>query len=103
MKKAFVVMLFLILPEIYLNAQSSWHHPLYISGGGYWQSRIPVEIFNTNNKELNGIPVSMPIGSGNNELDMAGELVTAIRVCDESVNEFLFDVIHDDGTLVRFL
>ena len=45
----------------YAEEPAPWHHPLYIGGGGYWQARAPVEVINDTDRELAGVPVSVPI------------------------------------------
>jgi hypothetical protein len=101
MKKAFILFLCFIALGTSLTVQASWHYPLYVGGDGYWQMRIPVELLNNTDKDMAGIPVSIYIGTGNSEIDMAGESAKDIRVCDEAGNEFLFDITHSDGSPAR--
>jgi hypothetical protein len=99
MKVVYIVIFILILTSSALS--SSWHHPLYVGGGGYWKARIPVQILNHTDKAMAGTPISLTIGTDRGELEMAGESALSVRVCDESGSEYLFDIVRGDGSSAR--
>ncbi|MFC1717700.1 glycoside hydrolase domain-containing protein [Candidatus Poribacteria bacterium] len=99
MKVVYIIIFILTLISPALS--SSWHHPLYVGGGGYWNARIPVQILNNTDKDMAGTPISLTIGTGYGELDLVGESAASVRVCDESGSEYLFDIVRGDGSPAR--
>lgn len=88
--------------ELTVAAQAdSWHHPLYLDGGGWWQQRVPVRMINAGPNPLNGFPVACAVGSEPGQLPLVGQRAEAVRVCDGDGAEMLF-VLHDpDGQIVE--
>lgn len=79
----------------------SWHHPLYLDGGGWWQQRIPVRMINAGPNPLNGFPVTCNVGSEIGQLPLAGQRAAAVRVVDRDGTEMLFVLRDPDGQLVE--
>ncbi|MBI5387515.1 MAG: DUF4091 domain-containing protein [Verrucomicrobia bacterium] len=63
-----------------------WHHPLYLSNGGYWPSRVPVQIANDSANPLAGEPVAFAVPA------LAGARAESLRVCRADGVELLFDL-----------
>ncbi|MHC5035328.1 MAG: hypothetical protein ACYTFZ_09855, partial [Planctomycetota bacterium] len=78
-----------------------WHHPLYLANEGWWQSRIRVDVQNDMAQEAAGAPVSVAIGSGVGEADLAGAAVESVRVVDAAGTEMLFEVYGPGGEPIR--
>jgi hypothetical protein len=62
-----------------------WHHPLYLSNGGYWPQRLVVTIENNSSNAVAGEPVAAPVSA------LAGQRAESLRVCNEAGVELLFD------------
>jgi len=85
-----------------LSAQTPpWHHPLCFDGGGYWHSRLPVEVRNTTAQDLQGAVQEVPIGEGDGALPLAGVAAESLRVCDTQGRELLYDVLDPAGATRR--
>lgn len=76
---------------------ADWHHPLYLPGDGYWHSRIRVTAANQSDQAVEGQPVTVRVGQGPGEADLAGQAVERLRACNESGVELLFGVAGPDG------
>ncbi len=80
-----------------LTPAVAWHHPLAGDGGGYWQTRIVVEVSNSTDRPQTGVPITLTVGTALPSLPLAGKEVKALRVCDEAGRELLFDLRTADG------
>ncbi|HHX42087.1 MAG TPA: DUF4091 domain-containing protein [Armatimonadetes bacterium] len=78
----------------------AWHHPLYLGNGELWRQRIPVTLRNEMDREAAGDPVSVSVGKGHGEADLAGVPVSQIRVCNARGQEMLFAVSGPTGALI---
>lgn len=81
-------------------AAETWHHPLYLANGGWWQARIAVRVTNPARRELQGEPIGIRVGKDKGQADLAGAEIGALRVCDGAGNEMLFNVTGPDGRLL---
>ena len=77
-----------------INGQVSdqWHYPLYLSNMGYWHSRIPVVVKNASNQDVYGKPVKLKIGNGHEQLHLADEDASGLRVVDSGGTELLWRI-----------
>ena len=48
-----------------------WHHPLYLSGGGWWRQRIRVVVHNDSDRPLEGRPVGILVGNEKGQAALA--------------------------------
>lgn len=76
-------------------AAAPWHHPLYLGNGGYWPHRVAVSIENGGDQPAAGEPVILKIPA------LAGDRVEAVRVCEVSGRELLFEVLDASGAPKR--
>ena len=79
---------------------AEWHHPLYLSGGGWWRQRIKVVVRNDRSRSVAGEPVALKVGSGPGEADLAGQSARAVRVCSAEGQEMLFSIVTPNGDRV---
>ena len=77
------------------------HHPLCLGSGGYWRSRIAVEVQNDTARDAQGAPVAIPIGSAPGELALVGEAAEPVRVVDAEGVEMLFAIDGPAGEPIR--
>ncbi|MFQ6133245.1 MAG: glycoside hydrolase domain-containing protein [Armatimonadota bacterium] len=92
----------LLAPALALaQPQPPWHHPLYLDGGGHWSSRVPLEVRNASDRDVQGVAQAVVVGERPNDLPLAGSDVKALRVCDGQGRELLYEVIAQDGGLRR--
>lgn len=82
-------------------AAEDWHHPLYLSRGGYWHARVPVRIAGRTDRDAAGTPVAVRIGKGEGEADLAGARAETVRVVAADGTEFLYALADADGRPVR--
>jgi len=74
-----------VLLAISSASAAPWHHPLYLSNGGYWSQRMVVIIENHSDVAVAGETVAVPVGA------LAGQRAESLRVCNEAGVELLFD------------
>ena len=74
-----------------------WHADLSYAGGGYWRCRVPVVVSNETGRDAQGRTVEVRVGREDGELDLAGQSVASLRVCDSLGGELLYDLIAADG------
>ncbi len=74
-----------------------WHHPLYVGNGGVWRTRVPVEIRNPPAREAAGDPVTVTVGAGRGQADLAGLPAEGVRVCSADGAELLYRIATSDG------
>jgi hypothetical protein len=79
---------------------ATWHHELYLDGGGHWRKRIRVQIENRETAALVGRPVNVAIGERSGEANLAGQSVEGLRVCDSEGTEMKLAVYGPQGELV---
>jgi len=79
------------------GSTTDWHHPLYLDGGQWWRTRIPIQVQNKTDVALAGRPVVIAIGDGAGQAALAGQRAEAIRVCDGQGVEMLFALYGPDG------
>jgi len=79
---------------------AEWAHPLYLSGGGWWRQRVPIEVRNEQPRPAAGEPVAVKIGRNPGEADMAGQAAESIRVCDAQGIEMLWAAAGPDGSAI---
>ncbi|MDO5553768.1 MAG: DUF4091 domain-containing protein [Planctomycetia bacterium] len=93
-----------------LTAQTSaaegdfWNNKLSLDGKGYWKKRVPVEIVNNSEKVWTGEGIYLAVGAenaGDTVLPLLGEEITSLRLCNETGQEYLFDVVDSEGKSVR--
>ena len=79
---------------------AAWHPPLYLSGGGWWQQRIRIDVQNDQDRPAAGEPVAVPIGDADGQADLAGQAAESIRVCNPQGAELLWALNSPDGNPV---
>lgn len=89
MKRLFLLLLLATIPAL---AQTNWHHPLYLDGGGYWNLRAKVTFSSA--AELKGTPQVLAVGD---KLPMAGAEARGVRVINANGKELLFNIMSADG------
>lgn len=75
-----------------------WHHPLYLGNGGIWHHRVRIVVANRGDSAVAGSPVSVRVGPGDGEADIAGAESAALRVCSARGDEMLFEIVAQHGT-----
>jgi hypothetical protein len=94
-KNLFVAVLLLAgLPAM---AATSWQHPLYLDGGGWWQGRIRIVVENDRDTSAEGEPVAVGIGTADGEAALVGQAVQALRVVNSDGDEVLWTLAGPDG------
>ena len=98
MRRLVALVLFLLLcgPA----AAAGWHHPLYLGNDGYWRQRVRVDIQSAMDREVAGAPVSVPIGPGAGEADLAGAAAEAVRVVNTDGLELLYAIYGPTGDMI---
>lgn len=79
----------------------TWHHPLYLDGGGWWAGRIGITISNDKTMALEGEPVAVAIGDEAGQAPLAGKLAESVRVVSAAGAEMLFAVRGPDGQSIE--
>ncbi len=89
----------LLLARLLFTAEAAlaWHHPLYLSGGGWWRMRMRIDVRNDEARPAVGEPVAVPIGRAAGQADLAGQAAQSIRVCNEQGTEMLWALSGPDG------
>ncbi len=93
MKKLFLLLFLASIPAF---AQTNWHHPLYLDGGGYWNSRAKVTFSSAT--ALQGAPQVLTVGD---KLPMAGAAARSVRVVNAAGKELLFNLTDANGMAQR--
>ncbi len=78
-------------------AETDWHELTYLSGGGYWRARVRVVVQNRSGRDWAGEPVALTVGRQDGQVDVVGQPVSGVRVCDAAGQEVLFSVTDPDG------
>lgn len=93
-----ILCLFLLVPVVCAADDATpWHHPFYLSGGGWWRQRIRIEVRNEQARPVAGEPVAVPVGTGAGQADLAGQAAESLRVCDGRGTELLWGLLGPDG------
>ncbi|NPV45954.1 MAG: DUF4091 domain-containing protein [Armatimonadetes bacterium] len=82
-------------------ATTGWHHPLYLGNGELWRQRVPVVIRNAGGDDALGQSVTLAIGAGPGQADLASLAAEAIRVCDSGGVEMLYAIADAAGKAVE--
>ncbi len=80
---------------------ADWHHPLYLGNGELWAQRVPITVTNDMDRDVEGEPVAVNIGTGAGEANLVGAMAESIRVCDAEGAEMLYDVTGPGGAYIR--
>jgi hypothetical protein len=83
-----------------LGGAAEWHPGLYLDGGGWWRSRIRLQVRNDKPLALAGEPVAIDIGQEPGQAALVGQRAEAVRVCDGRGTEMLLAVLGPDGRLI---
>jgi len=86
------VMLCLLCSVALTGPLWAWHMELAYDGGGYWRERVLVEVENLSSTETLGALIALQVGEAPRALPIAGQDVTALRVCDELGRELKYDL-----------
>ncbi len=100
-RRGFLLPCLIVLAATPSAMAAAWHHPLYLSGGGYWRCRIPIHIVNDSRQSLEGVPTEIAVGSGPGEAALVGADAAGLRLCDAGGRELLFDVVDPIGSEVH--
>ncbi|MEW6355069.1 MAG: glycoside hydrolase domain-containing protein [Planctomycetota bacterium] len=73
--------------------ESPWHLRFYKAGKGYWKGRVRVDVRNTSERKIEGDSISLTVGKGDGRLDLSGEEIKALRVCDAQGEELLYELL----------
>ena len=79
---------------------AAWQHPFYLPGDSYWHARARLAVRNDTASPLEGRALTIKVGKGVGELDIAGTPAQAIRVCDDAGTEMLFALADPRGERV---
>lgn len=71
---------------------ANWHTELVDSGGGYWQTRVAVELENPSDKPVAGQGVRLVIGADAGQLPLAGSTTQSLRVVNADGLEYLYRI-----------
>ncbi len=74
------------------TASEPWRNPMYLPGDGYWQQRFRVQVQNGRAQPLEGWPVSVAMPP-----ETAGTPAQAVRLCNASGQELLFNLLSAQG------
>ena len=96
-RPAVASLLFALILAVPGLSSADWRHPLYLGNDGCWRSRIRVDVQNDMARDAGGAPVTLAVGPGPGEANLAGEAAEAIRVLDAAGAEMLFDLTDLDG------
>ncbi len=92
----------ILLSCLFAQPQAApWSTTLYLGNGGLWRQRIPIAVTNGGATPAAGTVVTVRVGKGEGEANLAGADATAVRVCDASGQEMLFLVSTSAGAPVR--
>ena len=75
----------------------AWHEGFCLSNGDSWRSRLPITVRNDAQQEARGVPVGVEVGRAPRQADLAGAGVEAVRVCDDTGLEMLYNIVGPDG------
>jgi len=78
-------------------ALQRWSDDFVRCGGGFWQSRIKVELCNLKDVPLTGYSAALRVGGGEKELPLEGVRVEELRVSTAEGVEVLFAVFTPQG------
>lgn len=84
-----------------VRGQVPWHTDLFNAGDDLWRTRTAVELRNTGPGALKGYPVAIPVGTGENAIDLVGAPAGELRVCQADGAELLFDLRGPDGERIE--
>lgn len=87
-----VVAMTSLLASAALDGAVNWHTELVDSGGGYWRTRVAVEIENPSESPIAGQAVKMEIGNDAGQLPLAGSTTKSLRVVNVHGLEYLFRI-----------
>jgi hypothetical protein len=101
MSNRWLALAFLLSPSLLDAAPAPWRPDLYLGNGGLWRQRIAVEVRNDQLGPVAGEPVTIRVGPGDGEADLAGTPADAVRVCDAQGREMLFAIVGPAGQEIR--
>ena len=99
--KAVIALLTICLLGPPAPAAEEWHHPLYLGRGGLWRQRVAVDVRNEGAAAVAGEPVTVRVGAGAGEANLAGAAAEAVRVCRADGVEVLYGLAGPDGRDLR--
>jgi len=73
-------------------AAVNWHTELIDSGGGYWQTRVPVDVENPSDKPVAGQAVKLVVGGAAGQLPLAHSTTKSLRVVNADGLEYLYRI-----------
>ena len=82
-------------------AAPPWHQDLYLGNDGTFRARIQVDVRNGTGRDLAGVPVTVQIGDGEGQADLAGAQADAVRVCNAEGVEMLWSITGPDGAEIK--
>jgi hypothetical protein len=80
-----------------VQAGAAWHHELAFPGGGTWRMRATVTVRNRSGNDVMGRAATVRIGNGKGELNFVGQRAAALRVCNATGAELLYNLTTADG------
>lgn len=95
----FCISFFLLSGDVL--AQTIWHDRLSYGGGGYWTSRIPVEIQNPGAFSIEGMPIQLTIDESDGLSALIGAPVASLRAAMAEGPELIFDLQDARGVSKR--
>ena len=82
-------------------AATEWPERLWLGRGGFWTARVGFAVSNVTDRAVQGEPVALRVGTGKDELPLAGVRVGELRLVDARGVELLYGVRTVDGELLR--
>lgn len=93
----FCVWVLLLVTSAGFGMAAEWQPGLYLDGGGWWRSRMRVQVHNDKPLAVAGEPVTIRVGNAAGQAALVGQLAQALRVCDAAGQEMLFALHAPDG------
>ena len=83
------------------SAAVLWRHPLSYDGGGYWDTRVRVDVTNAGDKALEGALVHIPLRSADATAALLDAPAASLRVVADDGAELIFDLMDAEGRAKR--
>ncbi len=89
-----VVLVWLIVSTM---SWADWAENLSYDGGGYWDTRVTVEVKNVSDRAVEGAPVRIAMEEAGPTGELIGAPVASIRVVNAAGIEFIHGLVGTDG------
>lgn len=76
---------------------ANWNDHLFGANQNVWQKRITIQVQNTTDTDIVGKPLACLIGLNEDQIPLQGTRIEALRVCDNTGRELLYNVFNTAG------